>query len=180
MARARRPPPAPSGAMRIRPVFLLAVLLILCPLPRTSAPAQAEPRQAPSFTLPSQDGTVSLDSLRGKLVLVDFWASWCVPCHKSFLWMSDLHKRYAAKGLTIVAINLDKSRDAAYGFLEKHPAPFTIAFDPAGKTAEAFHVAAMPSSYLVGPDGSLLYTHAGFDPKKTSAIESRIQEALPR
>ncbi len=91
--------------------------------------------------------------------------------------MAGLNERYASRGLRIVAINLDKDREAADAFLEKYPAPFTVAFDPAGRTAEAFKVAAMPSSYLIGPAGTILYAHAGFDPRKTGPLEARIQEA---
>jgi peroxiredoxin len=98
----------------------------------------------------------------------------------SFPWLRTLHERYASKGLEIVAINLDKTREAADEFLEKLPAPFVVAFDPSGKTAEAFKVSAMPSSFLIGPTGEIIYAHAGFDPKKTDMIERMIQEAIAR
>jgi len=113
-------------------------------------------------------------------VLVDFWASWCEPCRKSFPWMTQMNERYASKGLAIVAINLDKSRDAADAFLAEHPAPFEIAFDPAGDVAEAFRVRAMPTSFLVAPDGTVLRSHAGFDPHKAQALEASIREACAR
>jgi thiol-disulfide isomerase/thioredoxin len=135
------------------------------------------PVQAPAFSLPGQHGIVALDSLRGKVVLVDFWASWCVPCHRSFPWMSGLHERYKDKGLVIVAIDLDKSRDAAEQFLAQHPAPFRVAFDPAGTTAEAYHVSGMPSTYLVAPNGEIRYSHIGFDSKKTAELEALVQES---
>jgi len=164
---------------------VLVLALTLPPtLPRAAAaktaPQAAVARTAPSFTLPSRHGTVCSDSLRGKVVYVDFWASWCGPCRGSFPWLKSLHERFADKGLVVVAINLDKSRDDADAFLAKYPAPFTVAFDPAGKTAEAFHVAAMPTSFIVGRDGTLLHTHAGFDRKKVAAIETLIQEACER
>jgi thiol-disulfide isomerase/thioredoxin len=166
---------------RIALALSLLALALAAPLPalaRSAAPARSVP--APRFTLPTRGGTVSLDSLRGKVVLVDFWASWCGPCRKSFPWLKSLHERYAAKGFEVLAINLDKERDQADAFLDQYPAPFLVAFDPAAKTAEAFHVAAMPSSFLVGPTGTILYTHVGFDPGKTGAIEARIQEACTR
>ena len=157
-------------------LVLLVALALPC-LAKTGAKDGSDPLAAPRFSLPARTGTVSLDSLRGKVVLVDFWASWCEPCRRSFPWLRTLHERYAARGLAIVAINLDKSREAAHEFLEQYPAPFLVAFDPSGKTAEAFRVSAMPSTYLIGPTGALLYSHAGFDPKQTGAIETRIQEA---
>lgn len=138
-------------------------------------------RPAPAFTLPIHTGgTVSLDSLRGKVVFVDFWASWCGPCKMSFPWLRAMHERYASKGLEIVAIDLDKSRDAADAFLAKIPAPFLVADDPSGKTAEAFRVTAMPSSFLIAPTGEIIYSHAGFDPKRTDMIEGLIRDAIAR
>jgi cytochrome c biogenesis protein CcmG, thiol:disulfide interchange protein DsbE len=148
--------------------------------PKSDASHSKAPKLAPAFKLPGRDGTVSSDSLRGKVVYVDFWASWCGPCRGSFPWLKSLHERYASKGLEIVAINLDKSRDDADGFLAQFPAPFKVAFDPAGTTAEAYHVAAMPTSYLIARDGTILSTHTGFDPKKTAALEALIQEACAR
>ena len=81
---------------------------------------------------------------------------------------------------TLVAVNVDKERAAAEKFLVVNPASFTIAFDPAGKTAEAFHVSAMPSSYLIARDGRILFQHQGFDPKKTVDLETRIAEECSR
>jgi len=131
---------------------------------------------APSFRLPAVQGTVDSDSLRGHPVLVDFWASWCGPCAESFPWLKSVQERYADKGLTVVAINLDKKREAAEDFLLKHEAPFTVAFDPEGKTAEAFQVQSMPSSFLLAPDGTILYTKHGFRADHTQEIEAKIEE----
>lgn len=153
-------------------------LLLLAPLPLLVSAARAGslPATAPSFTLPTRDGNVSLESLRGRVVLVDFWASWCDPCRNSFPWMSALQDRYAEKGLTVVAINLDKDRSAAQEFLDRFPASFPVAFDPSGKTAEAFKVSAMPSSFIISRTGTIVLAHAGFDPRKTGEIESLIKE----
>jgi DsbE subfamily thiol:disulfide oxidoreductase len=141
------------------------------------ASAAHTPAHAPKFALPGRDETVSLDSTRARITLVDFWASWCVPCRKSFPWMASLHERYGARGLRVVAINLDKDRESADQFLGELKPPFTIAFDgPDGKTAEAFHVKAMPSSFLVDSTGVIVYSHAGFDPKKTAPLETLIQQ----
>lgn len=135
---------------------------------------------APRFSLPTATGSVILDSLRAKVVLVDFWASWCVPCKSSFPWMTEMHQRYAPKGLAIVAINVDKSRQSAQDFLSKHPAPFTVAFDPEGKMAKAFHVWGMPTSFLIGPDRTILFSRSGFDPKHAKDVEAMIAQACSR
>ena len=154
----------------------LAVLLPVSPA-SAGTPVAAK---APSFTLPSRAGTVSLDSLRAKVVLVDFWASWCGPCKSSFPWMNAMQQRYGPKGLSIVAINVDKSRGAAEAFLEKHPPSFTVAFDPDGKAAKAYKVWGMPTSYLIGPDRKVLFARSGFDPRHAKDVEAMIQEACSR
>jgi cytochrome c biogenesis protein CcmG/thiol:disulfide interchange protein DsbE len=159
---------------------ILLGLLLFCALPAYARKTSDEsPATAPSFELPGvADSVVSLQSLRGKVVYVDFWASWCGPCRQSFPWMEKLHQKYAKKGLVIVAIDLDKTRQAAYDFLDEHPASFLVAFDPAGGTAEAFKVSAMPSSYLIGPTGTILTSQAGFTTEEAGRMEARIREAL--
>jgi len=160
-------------------------LLVVSLLPAPPALAKSHdpdaPKTAPAFTLPTRaGGHVCSDSLRGKVVLVDFWASWCGPCRQSFPWLKTMHDRYSAKGFAIVAVNLDKDRHLAETFLEKYPAPFTVAFDPAGNSAKAFGVWGMPSGFVVSPTGTILYSYVGFNPKESGAIEARIAEALPR
>ena len=162
--------------MKYRVQILLLFLLALAIFTSTLSGGSAA-RPSIDFNLPTRSGKVSLDSLRGKVVLVDFWASWCAPCRQSFPWMKDLYNRYSAKGFVIVAINLDKEKELADSFLNDFNVPFMIAFDPSGKTAEAFNVQAMPSSFLVGPTGAILYSHLGFDPKKTGEMEKMIKEA---
>jgi cytochrome c biogenesis protein CcmG, thiol:disulfide interchange protein DsbE len=111
---------------------------------------------------------------------VDFWASWCQPCKQSFPWLAKISRLYHDQGLLVVGICLDKSRTNAGDFLGANQAPFAVAFDPEGKVAEAFHVSAMPSSYLISRDGSIIYEHKGFDPKEADAFEARIKEACTR
>jgi thiol-disulfide isomerase/thioredoxin len=167
--------------MRRLSLAVLFVLVLAVPaLAKKTPTAGGDPVPAPAFDLPGRAGRVSLEAFRGKVVYVDFWASWCGPCRSSFPWLATLHNRYAAKGLVIVAINLDKDRDAADQFLEQYPAPFLVAFDPAGKSAEAFNVPAMPSSYLINPAGLIVRSQAGFDPKETAGIETLIKSALPQ
>jgi thiol-disulfide isomerase/thioredoxin len=167
---------------RARIVALIAPLSLAALL--AAAPgrvaAGSEATAAPPFTLPTAQGSVSLDSLRAKVVLVDFWASWCGPCKKSFPWMSAMQERYGPQGLVVVAINVDKSRKEADRFLAKHPAPFTVAYDPSGKTAKAFHVWGMPTSFLVGPGRAILASRSGFDPKHAKEVEAMIREACAR
>ncbi len=158
--------------IKIKPFFLLLVLL---PVSLTN-PAIADP--TPSFTLPGATSTVSLKQHKGSVIYLDFWASWCSPCRKSFPWMNDIQSRYRDAGLTVIAINLDESRELAESFLSNMNIDFTIAFDKSGQTAEAFNVMAMPSSFLIDRDGKIIHKHLGFRQKDKTTIEQSIQQAL--
>lgn len=162
----------------MRITWTIALVLVIAAAPAMAKATKPAP-VAPAFTLPGLKGDVALGSFRGKAVLVDFWASWCGPCRQSFPWMNGLEKRYGDK-LAIVAVNLDKDREFADNFLAEVPASFTVAFDPSGKTAESYKVKAMPTTYLISPDGRVLATHTGFDAKHTSEFEAQIAEALPK
>jgi thiol-disulfide isomerase/thioredoxin len=163
--------------MNVRSAWVaLTAAILLAAGAAIAAPAPQTPHAAPAFRLPATHGVAALDSLRGKVVLVDFWASWCAPCARSFPWMNALHDSLAGQGFAIVAINLDKDREAADGFLAQHAPRFTVAFDPEGGTAEAYHVAAMPTSFVIGRSGTIVLTHTGFDPKKTGEVEAVIRK----
>ncbi len=133
---------------------------------------------APDVLLPAGNVAHRLSDLRGKWVYVDFWASWCGPCRQSFPWMNEMQRKYGARGLQIVAINLDARRADADSFLAQHPANFALAFDSQGESARRFQVKAMPSSVLIGPDGKVLYLHRGFRLDDRAELEARLAAPL--
>ncbi len=139
---------------------------------------------APDFQLSAlPDGrggnaVLSLRDLRGRVVYLDFWASWCGPCKQSFPWMNSLQQRYGAQGLQVVAVNLDERNEDARRFLAKVPAQFRVAFDGAGDTPKRYAILGMPTSVLIGADGRVLKVHSGFNADDTAALESAIQQAL--
>jgi thiol-disulfide isomerase/thioredoxin len=167
--------PVPAGAaMRAAPALAALLAPVLALLGLGALPSTSSAAPAPPFDLPG----ARLADLRGKVVYVDFWASWCGPCRKSFPWMSELQQRHAAEGLQVVAVNVDEKREDAVAFLAKVPARFTIAYDPAGATPKAYGVKGMPSSALVGRDGQLLWMHTGFNEADKGQLEECIRAAL--
>lgn len=158
-------------------VLRMAVVLAAA-LEASSASALDKGAAAPAFDLQGKDGAVQLARYQGKLVYVDFWASWCGPCRQSFPWMNEMQAKYGAKGLQVVGVNLDAKTDEARRFLAETPARFTIAFDPAGATPRAYGIKGMPSSVLIGPDGKVLYEHAGFKEADRAELEQVIKKAL--
>jgi len=135
---------------------------------------------APKFDLASRSGTISLEALKGKVIYLDFWASWCGPCRKSFPWMNEMQAKYEQDGFVILAINLDKKRKHADEFLAQIPANFSIAFDPSGKTADDYRVMGMPTSYLIDRTGAIKTTHIGFLTKEQSKLEDSIRGVLEK
>ena len=124
------------------------------------------------------DNGLNLSSYEGRVVIVDFWASCCVPCRRSFPWMNDMHDKYTADGLVIIAVNLDRSADDAARFLAKYPAKFEIAYDPTGVLAKKYGVEVMPSSIIIGRNGEMIERHAGFKVKQQDEYEAIIRAAL--
>jgi len=124
------------------------------------------------------ESSLDLQEYRGKVVLVDFWASWCVPCRRSFPWMNRMQQKYAGDGLVIVGVNMDAASADADSFLRDTPAEFRIVFDPDGELARSFEVEAMPSSYVIDRDGNVAARHLGFREKMMDEYEARIRDAL--
>ena len=165
---------------RMLTALLASVLLIAAPI----ALALEVGQPAPDFKLKGAGvgETLSLSEFRGQFVYVDFWASWCAPCRVSFPWMNDMQRKFQDKGLRIVAINLDEaditSNAAIKNFLARSPANFKIAFDPAGVTPKAYGVLGMPTSFLIGKDGKVIFRHAGFKNADRDELETRIAIAM--
>ena len=156
-------------------VSIIAALLLAALLAAPLAQAVDAGQPAPTFALPTAKGeVVALEKLRGKVVYVDFWASWCGPCRRSFPWMNAIQQKYGPHGLTIVAINVDKKRSDAERFLAQNPAEFTVVYDEAGTTPSAYGVKGMPSSYLIDARGNVTFVERGFLDEHKAELESRI------
>ncbi len=108
------------------------------------------------------------DDLKGKVVLLDFWASWCGPCKESFPVMDELHQKYGSKGLVILAVNVDENTAAMKDFLKNHPAKFIILHDATKKLVGTANIGSMPTSFVIGKDGKVVSIHKGFHGKDSA------------
>lgn len=156
--------------------FIHLCFILLC----LNSPVRADKgyQQAPDFNLRGEHAAVTLSEFKGKVVLLDFWASWCVPCRASFPWMNQMQNRYGPQGLEVIAINLDKDRALADDFLSNRVVEFTLAFDPAGEVASRYGLKGMPSSYLIDKQGQILKSHIGFFLSEQEKRELEIKQAL--
>jgi thiol-disulfide isomerase/thioredoxin len=117
---------------------------------------------AGSASGPAFAAGLDLNAYRGKVVYLDFWASWCTPCRLSFPWMNEVQEARSRNGLVIIAVNVDHDRAAAQDFLQATNPEFKIVYDPDGSIASQYNFKDMPTSVLIGRDGRVRYTHAGF------------------
>lgn len=133
----------------------------------------------PPIDRPDRDGVaVDLDALRGRVVVVDFWASWCGPCRDEMPFLESMHRKYGEQGLVIVGVNIDRQRKKMEGFLRRHPVTFRIVHDADAEVAVRYQPPGMPTSYFIGRDGLLRHTHAGYSKGDDEAIEARIVALL--
>jgi thiol-disulfide isomerase/thioredoxin len=139
-----------------------------------AGPSLAAPPAAPS---PAED-LLDLSSWRGRVVLVDFWASWCVPCRRSFPWLQSMLSLHGAEGLVVVAVNVGESREDADAFSRGFANDFEYRYDPEGRLADALGVEAMPSSILFDREGRPIWRHAGFDDEDRAEYERHIVSLL--
>lgn len=120
----------------------------------------------------------ALNKHKGEVIYLDFWASWCGPCRKSFPWMNKIQNKYKQQGFSVISVNLDANKDLATKFLNEIPASFTVIYDPKGKIAKHFKIQGMPSSMLIGRDGKIKFRHSGFFTKKISQYQQEIEQLL--
>jgi thiol-disulfide isomerase/thioredoxin len=123
---------------------------------------------------------LDLASLRGKVVLVDFWASWCEPCRHSFPWLNEMQAKYADRGLVVIGVNVDHERAEADRFLHDVPAQFRIVYDTAGTVATHYDLPGMPVSYVIGPNGEVVQRHVGFRAALRAEREAELQKLLEK
>jgi thiol-disulfide isomerase/thioredoxin len=157
------------------PRKLEPLLLIVCwVIAGCTTPREALVRTGHSADIPG----LNLAAHRGKVVYIDFWASWCSPCVQSFPWMNAMQKKYHDSGLVVIGVNVDRRRESAEAFLSKTPAAFEIVYDPSGELASELDLGGMPCSFLVDRRGILRENHVGFRDGDAQHLEQSIQSLL--
>jgi peroxiredoxin len=141
---------------------MLAVLLLVA---SSATAANPEPKPAPDFKLPSRSGeAVRLADLKGQVVMINFWATWCGPCRQEMPLLEQIHAKYEPLGFTLLGVNVEPDSAGAVKWLEKVPVSFPILFDTANAVAAQFGVEGMPSSVFVDREGRMRYVHRGYKP----------------
>ncbi|PCK07920.1 MAG: redoxin [Alteromonadaceae bacterium] len=134
---------------------------------------------APDFTLKSNSGkNVRLSELRGQVVMVNFWASWCGPCRQEMPVLEKLYTRYKSAGFTLLGVNVEEDQNAADKVLKSTPVTFPILYDPESSVSSAYKVDAMPSTIFIDCDGNMTYLHRGYKAGEESKYKSRIKKLL--
>lgn len=159
----------------IKPVFVCFIVAFSALF--STATLAKNGQLAPDFSINDKQ---RLSDLKGKVVYLDFWASWCGPCRKSFPWMNDLTTKYSDDELVVISVNLDSEMSQAQKFLSKYPAKFSVTYNPEGDIAEQYKVMGMPSSYLIDREGRIAKTHIGFFSKKAAKYEKQIDQLVKR
>lgn len=132
----------------------------------------------PSLKEAKLEGT--LPDTTGKVVIVDFWASWCGPCKRSLPILKELYQDYKDKGVVVIGVSLDENKADMDAYLKKNPLPFTIVRDPKGQLGEKAGVEGIPATFILGPDGKVIEAHTGFTPSMKKDFSKTLDAALSK
>ncbi len=177
--RARHSAAAGPESIRSRSA-LSAILFALAMLAGGGAHAVGIGERAPDFRLPQlgKDAPLGLADLRGKVVFVDFWASWCGPCREAMPQYEKLNASLAHDQFAMLAVNVDEVREDAAKFLAAHPVSYAIVLDPAGEVPKAYGLIGMPTSYLIDRSGVVRWRGQGFKSADVDTLRQEIDKLL--
>ena len=164
-------------------IRMLAAAALLSAALAVPALARQVGEKAPDFSAPGlAGGTVSLAPYRGKVVYLDFWASWCGPCAQALPALESLRKEFPESDFQVLAVNVDRQPSIARAFLKKRPVGYPNALDPKGEIPATFDVQTMPTSFLIDRNGVIQHIQRGFRPSDVDELREKIQRlvAQPR
>ncbi|MCB9655982.1 MAG: TlpA family protein disulfide reductase [Deltaproteobacteria bacterium] len=148
---------------------------------RQTCGSHAEPEREPlaPFQLRSLSGRlITNEDYRGRVLLLDLWATWCAPCEASLPFYASLLQRFSGQGLAVLALSVDEHEDDVRAFLEQHPVPFDVARLEDGTLASRFGANTMPTLLIVGRDGRVIVRHCGFEDRDRVQLERWVRSTL--
>jgi len=160
--------------IKIIPLAFLLVIFNFFP----AASAEKNSSVKPLTDSAPTESVFDIQKYEGKIVYLDFWASWCIPCRKSFPWMNKIQAQYSSDKLVVITINLDKKKELATNFLKEYPANFQVFYDPEGKLAKKYQIRGMPSSILFDATGKPVAAHKGFFSRSIPKYEAEIKDLI--
>ena len=139
--------------------------------------ASATSGKAPDFTLKSRGGeNIRLSDLRGQVVMLNFWASWCGPCRQEMPILEQLHKRYGKLGFTVVGVNVEQDTSKAVAYLRDVKVSFPILYDNTSKVSKLYNVNAMPTTVMIDRNGNMRFIHHGYKPGYEKDYKKQIKQ----
>ncbi|MFQ5597585.1 MAG: TlpA family protein disulfide reductase [Nitrospiria bacterium] len=159
-----------------RNIFCVIILLFgsLGPVEATQVP-----QTAADFTVKSLGGeNIKLSEQRGRVVILNFWATWCAPCKKELPYFNELYGKYKHVGLEILGVNIDKTRSEAVRMTRTMGLDFPVLLDPSGTISGLYRIRSMPTTYIVAKDGTIRHIHWGFGPNEPARYEKEVRSLL--
>jgi thiol-disulfide isomerase/thioredoxin len=156
-------------------IFWVLVGVVAC----GAGDLRASAKTLPSVAIRALDGgAVRLGEFKGKVVVVDFWASWCAPCRVTFPALNRMHEEFASKGVEVLAINVDERRRDLDAFLAEQPHSMRVLLDPKGAATNAFNVRAVPTAFLIDRQGVIRFSHVGYTAAALESFRTEITSLL--
>jgi len=164
--------------MKIIRAFGITLLSLTLSLAALNSHAE-DKMPAPDFTLKSHSGkNIKLSELRGDVVMINFWASWCGPCLQEMPALEQIHQRYKDLGFTLLGVNVEQDLREAKAYLNKVNVSFPILFDVTNQVSADYEISGMPTTYLVDRDGNLRKLYIGYQPGSSEDTYLREIKAL--
>lgn len=163
-----------DSIVRAKRIFLFGACVLV-----SSATIAASSVAAPDFALKSNTGeNLRLSELKGEVVMINFWASWCGPCRQEMPELAAIQAKYEDLGFTILGVNVEEDPTKANEMLAKKPVNFPILYDTENKVTKLFRVDAMPSTVLVDRDGNMRYLHKGYKPGDENTYTQKVKNLV--
>ncbi len=159
---------------------IFSIIIAVASLTLSSTASAVKVKQvAPDFTLASnKGGNVRLKDLRGKVVMINFWATWCAPCRKELPLLNDLYNKYKSKGFVLLGVNIDDKSAPAKKMIKELKINFPVLFDNNQSTSESYDLQAMPSTFILDKNGIIRFSHYGYKSGYEKKYEKDVKSLL--